>query len=389
MHDRTLAVLRGIKPDRHPFITRLETWYQSHVRSGTLPERFAAMSLNQVHRAVGVGQLKFIVPYGLRLRNVEVSSSLNGEGFYREYEPVFENLPGMWDIISNQKAGITRTELKTPVGSLYLQHEMLQEGIFTATEPYLREHLIKNDDDYRIAEYILERAEFVPLFDKVAAEQARLGDIAFVVPLLHRIPFQQVLLEYIGELNLFYALHDNPLQVKRLLHLLDQQMLEILKQLAEFDWAYVEFPDNLHSLMTNPKLFAQYCLADLQRYTGMLHEQGKVVGSHTDGEVKPLLGLLKESGLDICESFSPQPLTMCTFEEAREAWQGKPVIWGGVPSPILEESFSEQDYRAYVQKLLEIAGSSPVIFGVVDLFMRHNSIDRVEYFAWRLESQPI
>jgi len=389
MQDRTLAVMRGTTPDHHPFVTRLETWYKSHLRSGTLPERFAGMSLNQVHRAVGVGQLKFMVPYALRLRGVEVSSTFEGDEFYREFEPLFENFPGMWDIISNQKAGITRTELKTPVGSLYLQHEMLQEGIFTATEPYLREHLIKGDDDYRVVEYILERAEFVPLFNKIVAEQARLGDIAFVVPLPHRIPFQQVLLEYIGELNLFYALYDNPAQVQRLLELLDEQMLEILAKLAEFPWDYVEFPDNLHSLMTNPRLFAQYCLPAFQRYTEVLHGQGKIVGSHTDGEMKPLLGLLKESGLDVCESFSPQPLTDCTFEDAWAVWQGKPIIWGGVPSPILEETVGEQAYRDYVQQLLQTAGSGPVIFGVVDLFMRHNSIDRVEYFAWKLENQPI
>jgi hypothetical protein len=389
MSERITAVLQGVKPDRHPFVTRLETWYKSHLRSGTLPERFAGMTLSQVHRAVGVGQLKFMVPYALRLRGVEVSAAFDGEEYYREFEPVFENFPGMWDIISNQKAGVTHTQLKTPVGALHLQHEILPEGIFTATEPYLKEHLIKGEEDYRVVEYILERAEFVPLFDKIVAEQAALGDVAFVAPLLHRIPFQQVLLEYIGELNLFYALYDNPLQVQRLLDLLDQQMLEILNKLLDFSWIYVEFPDNLHSLMTNPKLFARYCLPAFQRYTQILHGQGKVVGSHTDGEIKPLLSLLKESGLDVCESFSPQPLTDCTFEEAWNAWQGRPLIWGGIPSPTLEETVSEQAYRDFVQQLLETTGPAPVIFGVVDLFMRHNSIERVEYFAWKLENQPV
>jgi hypothetical protein len=389
MSERITAVLQGAKPDRHPFVTRLETWYKSHLRSGTLPERFAGMTLGQVHRAVGVGQLKFMVPYALRLRGVEVSAAFDGEEYYREFEPVFENFPGMWDIISNQKAGVTHTQLKTPVGALHLQHEILPEGIFTATEPYLKEHLIKGEEDYRVVEYILERAEFIPLFDKIVAEQAALGDVAFVAPLLHRIPFQQVLLEYIGELNLFYALYDNQLQVQRLLDLLDQQMLEILNKLLDFSWIYVEFPDNLHSLMTNPKLFARYCLPAFQRYTQILHGQGKVVGSHTDGEIKPLLSLLKESGLDVCESFSPQPLTDCTFEEAWNAWQGRPLIWGGIPSPILEETVSEQAYRDFVQQLLETTGSAPVIFGVVDLFMRHNSIERVEYFAWKLENQPV
>ncbi len=88
------AVMRGQKPDRHPIVTRLENWYKSHLGSGTLPERFAGMSLNQVHRAVGVGQLKFMVPYALRLRGVEVSSVYEGDEFYREFEPVFENFPG-------------------------------------------------------------------------------------------------------------------------------------------------------------------------------------------------------------------------------------------------------------------------------------------------------
>ena len=389
MNERLTAVMRGQKPDRHPIVTRLENWYKSHLGSGTLPERFAGMSLNQVHRAVGVGQLKFMVPYALRLRGVEVSSVYEGDEFYREFEPVFENFPGMWDIISNQKPGVTHTEVRTPVGSLRLQHEILPEGIFTATEPYLKEHAIKGEDDYRVVEYILERAEFVPLFDKIAAEQDTLGDIAFVAPLLHRIPFQQVLLEYLGELNLFYALYDNPARVQRLLKLLDEQMLAILDQLADFPWVYVEFPDNLHSLMTNPKLFTQYCLPDFQRYTQILHGQGKVVGSHIDGEAKPLLGLIKESGLDVCESFSPQPLTDCTFEEAWKAWEGKPLIWGGIPSPLLEESVSEQAYRDQVQRLLETVGNDPVIFGVVDLFLRHNSIERVEYFSWKLENQPI
>jgi len=386
MYDRMTAVLQGCKPDRHPFVTRLETWYKSHQRSGTLPERFKELSLNEVHRAVGVGQLKFMVPYGLKLRGVEVSASFEGEPFYHAWEPVYENFPGLWDIVSNEKAGETISELRTPVGALHLRHVILPEGIYTGTDPYLKEHLIQEDGDYRTVEYILERAEYIPLYDKLAAEQARLGDVAFVVPLPHRIPFQQVLLEYIGEINLFYALHDTPHKVKRLLDLLDQQMVEILHRLSDFNWPYVEFPDNLHGLMTNPKLFSEYCLPAYQRYTDILHAQGKVVGSHTDGDMKSLLGLLKDSGLDICESFSPAPLTRCTFEDAWMAWQGGPLIWGGIPSPILEESIPEEDCMRYVQEVLDRVDGQTIILGVVDLFMRHNSIDRVQTIARKVEN---
>lgn len=389
MYERVNAVLQGRRPDRHPFVTRLEAWYKSHSRSGTLPDRFRGMSLRELHQALGVGQLKFRQPFRFHLRGVEVSASLNGEVFYRQWEPVVENFPGMWDIVSTEKPGETSIELRTAVGRLSLRHVMLPEGVFNATDPYLKEHLIKSEEDDRVVEYILERLEYIPAYAELAEEQARLGSMGFVVPLLLRIPFQQVLLEYLGETNLFYSLYDCPERVKRLLKVLDEQMLALLDCLAEFHWAYVEFPDNLHGLMTNPRLFREYCLPAYQRYTAILHAQGKRVGSHTDGDVKLLLSLLKDSGLDVCESFSPAPLTSCTFAEAWEAWQGRPLIWGGLPSPIFEDGTSEEEFRGYIADLLERVGREAMIFGVVDLLLRHNSIARVEYVAQQLESRPI
>jgi len=69
-------------------------------------------------------------------------------------------------------------------------------------------------------------------------------------------------------------------------------------------------------MMTNPNLFREYCLPQYQKYTDTLHVQGKKVGSHTDGNLKPLVDLLPKAGLDVCESFTPQPLTELLFKEA-------------------------------------------------------------------------
>jgi hypothetical protein len=384
-YQTALAVLRKERPARIPFVTRLETWYKSCIRNETLPERFRGMSLPELHRAVRVGQLKFMLPYALKLRGVEVEAELNGESCFHEFEPVIENFPGMWDVVSTEQAGETVTHLHTRLGSLHLRHELLHEGVLSGTDPYLKEHLIKDEDDLKIVEFILERAEYIPQYGEISQEQARLGDYAFVVPLLHRIPFQQALLEYFGEVDLFFIHHDRPELLTRLLGLLDQQMLGFLDHLAAFDWPYVEFPDNLHGLMTNPRLFKELCLPDYQKYTAILHQQGKKVGSHTDGNVKPLLALLKESGLDVCESFSPYPLTDCTFREAWEAWRGGPLIWGGIPSPILEGSTSDETFHHYVDELFQIIQGGQLLLGVVDLFMYHNSIERVEAIAQRID----
>lgn len=384
MYSLALAAMDRQKTGRLPFITRLETWYKAHTRTNTLPAEYRSLSLDEVHQALCVGRLKFLVPYALRLRGVEVRATRNGEEIFHAFEPEIENFPGMWDYVANDQPGVTVSELVTPVGKLHLQHLLVEENVVTGTEPYLKEHLIKDDTDYRTVEYILERAEFVERFDTVYAEQNRLGPDAFVVPLVHRIPFQQALLEYLGEAPLFYAMHDNPGSVERLLGLLDEQLTGILRKLESLQAPYVEFPDNLHGMMTNPKLFQQYCLPDLQRYTRLLHAQGKKAGSHTDGDVKPLLKLLAMSGLDVCESVSPAPLTSATIEEIWQAWQEGPVIWGAIPTPILEQRTPEDEFRAYVDRLLELVGQGPVILGLVDLFMRHNSIERVKYIARRI-----
>ena len=295
VRQRVEAVLRGGQPDRLPFLDRLEIWHRCHARAGSLPSRYDGFDLAAIHSDVGLGQQTFAVPYALRLRGVTVEVCCEGERVCREDDPVVENFPGMWDFVAADRPGITVTTLCTSVGTLSLRHEVLPEMVAAGVEPYLREHLIKGEADYRTVEWILERAEFVPQYDKIALKWAETGENGYVVPLLHRIPFQQVLLEYLGETAFFYALHDERPRVERLLLLLDEQLLRILYELRAFDALYVEFPDNLHGRITNPRLFQRYCLPVYQRYAEVLHAQGKVVGSHTDGDVKPLLGLLKES----------------------------------------------------------------------------------------------
>ena len=112
----------------------------------------------------------------------------------------------MWDFVAADRPGVTVTTLTTPVGKLSVRHEVLPEMVAMGVEPYLREHLIKDEADYRTVESILERAEFVPQYEKIGRRGRRVGENGYVVPLLHRIPFQQVLLEYLGEVACFYAL---------------------------------------------------------------------------------------------------------------------------------------------------------------------------------------
>lgn len=389
VYERVLSMLRREQPDRLPFVGRLEVWLACHQRSGSLPPEFRDVPVEAMHRAIGMGRQRFVTPFSWRLWGVEVLIEFNGQLIWREQDPVLDFFCGSHSYVRNDVAGETITIFKTPRGVLRMRHEQAPMSVETGTEPYLKEHLIKDQSDYAAVAYLWERAEYLPRYADYEQAQADVGDIGFVIPLVPRVPFQQVLLEYLGEVPFFYALQDDPREVAGLLQLLDEQLVGILHHMADLPAPYVEFPDNLHGLMTNPRLFREYSLPAYQRYCDLLHAQGKKVGSHTDGDVKRLLPLLKASGLDVCESFSPWPLTTCTFDEAWQAWQGGPIIWGGIPSPLLEERTPEGEFHDYLDHLLEVVAGGPIVLSVVDMVMGHNSLERMHYIAERVEAHTL
>jgi len=392
MKERVLAVLDRKLPDRLPFIDRIDIWYNSQRAKGTMPLEYAGMSLSEIHKTVGIGREKFSIPYALKLRGVDMRIFFEDELIYRETDPEAHYFPAQYppDEIPRDKTGTSIVEYKTPIGSVSVSYVFAESMIsLSGMEPYMTTHLIKETADYRTIEYILERADFVPKYKEFETEENEVGSHGFVVPCIHRIPFQQALLEYLGEISLFQALYDSRDELDRLILLLDQQMVVILNRLAETDLPYVEFGDNLDGMMTNPDLFRQYCIPQYQKYTGILHAQGKKVGSHTDGNMKPLVDLLPESGLDVCESFTPEPLTELPFEEAWEKWQNGPLIWGGIPSDLLEERTDQRVFEAFAENLLTTVGRNPIIIGVGDMVLGNNLIDRVKYIADRIEAHDI
>lgn len=392
MKERVLAILDRKLPDRLPFIDRIEIWYKGMQARGTMPKKYADMSLNEVHKTVGIGRQKFSMPYALKLRGVDMRIFFEDKLIYRENDPDVRYFPAQYppDEIPRDKTGTSIVEYKTPVGSVSVSYVFAKSMIsLSGMEPYMTTHLIKETADYRTIEYILERADFVPKYEEFEAVEKEVGSHGFVVPCIHRIPFQQALLEYLGEMSLFQALYDSRNELDRLILLLDQQMVVILNRLAETDLPYVEFGDNLDGMMTNPDLFRQYCIPQYRKYTGILHAKGIKVGSHTDGNMKPLVDLLPESGLDVCESFTPEPLTELPFEKAWEKWRNGPLIWGGIPSDLLEERTDQLVFEAFVENLLSTVGRNPIIIGVGDMVLDNNLIDRVKYIADRIEAHDI
>ena len=320
IYQRVVDTVKRQKPDRLAFIDRLELWYSCHSRGGSLPDEFQhpaekntpsaislftvpvpedlpVMPLTDVHRKVGMGQQLQLILHARRLRDIELVMRHNGEEYYRQSDPVVEYFPRLFDKMLRDRPGETEAEFITPKGTLTTHSALSSENVAQGTVPMMNVHPVKGHEDYPAFEFIFEHAEFIPEYSNVEETQTRMGDIGFVAPMLNRLPFQQLALDHFGEVAFFYMLYDHPDLVEKMMYLLDQVMLEDLRQISSYPGIYVQFDDNLDGMITNPRLFKTHCLPYYQRYTDILHAQGKKVGSHTDGNLKRLLAMLAESGL--------------------------------------------------------------------------------------------
>lgn len=389
MNQRVTAIMRGEKPDRIPFIDRMEFWHGHHLYSDTLPERFQGLSLTRIHEKVGLGREVFAPAFAYRLHGVRLTATFQGETIYDEKDPVYPWFPALEapDFVRRDLPGVTRLVFSTARGQLTMSYMVSAEMVaMGGVTPYLQEHLLKDEADWPAVKTIMEKTEFVPLFDELYAQAEEIGSHGYVIPFTNRAPFQQILLEHMGEVPVFTAIYENPNLLENLMQLLDETTCRDLHCLADLDLPYVEFCENLDGMMTNPNLFKQYSIPYYQKYADILHGQGKKMGAHTDGNLKPLLDLLPESGLDVVESVSPAPLTPPSFDDIWAAFNNGPTIWGAVPSPLLEPEYPESQLHDYIHHLLDLVGDKPFILGVGDMVIGPNLIERVEWIAETVEN---
>lgn len=383
---RLLAVLQGRRPDRIPLISRLDFWYNGLKYQDKLPAEYGGLTLKEVHQKTGFGQEEWSFPCALRLRGAELVIRHEGNEIFRQTDPEVTNFPSLWGMVPSDRPGTTDIEITTPVGKLFSRQKLLVESLKSgAWRPLTIIHPIRDAGDFKTCEYLLDHCEFVPRFESHYQRDSIIGDEGFLVPILNRTPFQCLLLDGLGEMDMFYALHDNPAQVERLMGMMDEVNRHTLQSMADFQIPYVELCENVDVSMANPRLFSKYILPAYQGYAEILHKQGKKLGAHLDGNLQGLVPLIAESGLDICESFTPAPQTACAFEDAWRCWQNGPLIWGGIPSCFLEARTSPDVFHIRVDEMLALIGTRPVILGIADAVMPDNQIDRLNWLVERIE----
>lgn len=234
---------------------------------------------------------------------------------------------------------VVRRTYSTPVGSVY-EEEWRWPGVgqwhanrsWLGVTPWLTSHLIKEPEDYRVVQYIVENTEYLPDYFPVEQAMDWLGSEGVVLDGLPHSPFHMLLIYWVGSEggSFFYHLADYPDLVGELMRAVSRSR-EPLYEIAARSPAPISLcGDNVDGSLIGPRLFEKYCMPEYEKQAKALHAQGKLMAVHMDGRLALLKDLISRTPIDIVEAFHPPPMGDLPLGEALSLWRDK-AIWLGFP----------------------------------------------------------
>lgn len=388
--ERILAAVQGKPCDCIPFVPRLDNWYRANKLNGTLPGRFKNATLQELTDECGFGY-HAINPEYLDLRTPDGDTHI-GLGLYDiNLTPYYVKLHNVGVRVTREESGKMHVEYDTPKGKIsttvIYNDQMRHSGI---TISVILEHAIKSYQDFPAMAYILENAEVVPNYAKLAEfRQNFMGGRGLTVGLagVYSSPFHYLVKELMAVDTFYYEMDDHLEEMEAFADQIEPYLLKLVNAAANAPCDAVLCGSNFDSYVTAPSMFEAYILPYLQKVSAIFHAHGKYHICHTDGENIGLLNKYPRCGFDIADSICPSPMTKCSLKQVYDTFDGKITIWGGIPSIcMLKETMDQKTFEKTVEELIASVGSGRhMIFSIADTLPPAADFDRVFYIQKKLQ----
>ncbi|MEW6751498.1 MAG: uroporphyrinogen decarboxylase family protein [Candidatus Latescibacterota bacterium] len=362
--ERLLAIMDRRSPDRIPWIPRLQVWHTAHSRRGTLPERFAGLSLRGAERLLRMG-----------------NPAREGHVYAAQQD-------GDVEVRQESEGRSTLTFYRTPAGTVTTRQRSSEELDRVGIGSLEIEHMIKGPDDFAVVEYLVTHTRYRATYAEYLDYEAGIGEDGYPMVAAGDCPFHHFLQKLAGYQNAYLLLFDHPDRVEHLLTTMEETERErVWPIVAQSPARLILHGVHFGQAITPPHLFSRYITPYYRDFSQLLHSHGKTLTMHADNDARLILGNIEEAGFDMAETFTTAPQVSCTLQEARSAWGNRVIIWGGVPSVILEPTYSEEAFAAYMRGLFRtIAPGDAFILGVADNIMPAALPERLERIAAMVEA---
>jgi hypothetical protein len=366
-----LSTLNGESTETLPFIPRLDIWYSANKINGTLPQKYKNATLRDITDELELGY-HAVVPLFRDFDNENDDIDI-GLGIYRfraiPYRVVLNNLKRK---VIRHNNGLTEVEYITPKGNIktgvVYDETMRKNG---ASLHVTKEHAIKGIQDFDALAYIFENAEIKPDYTYYTEfKKSVVGNRGVAVGFcsLCASPMHFLIKDLMDIESFYYTLFDHQEEMEQLAERISGYCNKIFDIAANSPAEVILSGANYDQSIIPPDFFERYIAPGLKNQSKTLHEKGKYLLTHTDGENFGLLDLYLQCEFDIADSICPYPTTSLTLKEVKDAFGGKITIWGGIPfNIVLENSMSDYEFEKFLDMTLASIGNGDhIILSIAD-----------------------
>jgi len=352
------AVFEGRAVGTTPVCVRLNLWHNDCVSAGSVPAEVKGLSCGEVEDYLGfVRSSRYLLRPALRFHSFPVTTAHHGDITEQKYV-----LPGH-----------TLTRLTR------LPAAMARQGM----RPHITAYPLQCEKDYDALLACLEDAYLDFCMRDFDALNSETGDAGLPMVVAGQCPAHLIMLGFAGYQNFYLHMADFPEKVNRLIEEVERVIRrDLWPALGTCGAGLVLHGAHFSSQMTPPPVFEKYFVPYFTAFNRRMHEYGKITLWHADAEMGALLGHVLEAGFDGADCLLSAPATQQKIATFLDAWQGRIVCWGGLPSMIFDASYPLRDYGKYLAETVESTqGRDNFIFGASDHVMPGAPWERLRLLA--------
>ena len=330
---------------------RIQAWFTDREFEGIpLPSRYQGMTHAEIYRDLGCSNRVYL--YNTCFIREEPASIVRSEEVLDEIR--------------------IRQTVSTPVGKIFT---ILRR---TPNSPSLirEKRWIETTEDMRVSTWVLDHSGWSwdqSAFDSIQSEW---GDRCAPNMYMPRVNVQNLYIDSMGVEHAVYALMEWGEVVENHFRALHENHLRMIEVINTSPIDLVCFGDNLHCSTLSPALFEKYVLPAYLDRCEKLHQGGKFVFSHWDGDTRMLLPYARTCGLDGIEAITPKPQGDVTLEEVKAALGDQVLLLDGIPAILFDPGFTEDELASCTEKVIRLFAPK-LILGISDEMASTGDIERV------------
>lgn len=328
---------------------RIQCWIDDKIfADGKLPGKYEGMTKPEIYRDLGCSA-----------RVYEYNDC---------FFPIYDDTIRVWE---EKDGDLLTSYIETPVGTVSQQTKASPNSWARLTT----KEWVTCEEDLKIYTYIERHTDWgysQEIFDRVHAQWGELGAPTIYMP---RVSMQRLYIDLMGVEEAVYAVADYPETVEEYFEALHESQFRLIDVINASPVKIINFGDNIHSGTLPPYLFERYVLPEYRLRCERLHQGGKFISAHFDGDNRGLTPFYRETGLDAIEAITPIPQGDVTLEEVHEAL-GDMYLLDGIPAIYFDELYPVETLVECVQKILDLFAPH-LILGISDEISSTGDIERI------------